>query len=240
MSYNINGTTIVDYGTGSRLTSNCLGINPISSGQSASISIGTKNAQVTGTSGEGAYHYGSGTSFGYISACKNGYSVYSLAKTSGYSSGLMCLFSASGSPVGSIAFDGTEIDYNTTSDYRLKQNIVPMYSQLQSIKSLRPVTYTINNGSDTTTFNTGFIAHEVEDVYPELVSGTKDAVDENGQPEYQNLDYRGFTPHLTKALQEAMEMIEDLEDKIEQADARIKILELLSQWKKRWWWFFKR
>jgi len=61
----------------------------------------------------------------------------------------------------------------------------------------------------------GFIAHEAQAVVPEAVTGTKDAVDEDGNPDYQGIDQSKLVPLLTAALQEAVKRIEALESKIE-------------------------
>ena len=59
------------------------------------------------------------------------------------------------------------------------------------------------------------MAHEVQDIVPEAISGQKDAVDDEGNPEYQGIDQSKLVPLLTKAIQEAMTKIETLEAKVE-------------------------
>ena len=58
----------------------------------------------------------------------------------------------------------------------------------------------------------GFIAHELQEVYPEAVSGTKDAVYPNGEIKSQGVDYGKITPVLTKAIQEQQNIIEELQN----------------------------
>ena len=65
----------------------------------------------------------------------------------------------------------------------------------------------------------GFIAHEAQEVVPEAVTGTKDAVDEDGNPEYQGIDQSKLVPLLTKALQEAVTKIEALEARVTALEA---------------------
>jgi hypothetical protein len=60
----------------------------------------------------------------------------------------------------------------------------------------------------------GFLAHEAQEVVPESVTGTKDAVDDEGNPEYQGIDQAKLVPLLTKALQEALTKIESLEARV--------------------------
>jgi len=105
--------------------------------------------------------------------------------------------------------------YNTSSDYRLKENIAPMVGALDKVQALKPVTYTWKlNGFA----SQGFIAHELQAVVPDAVTGEKDAVDAESNPVYQGVDYGKITPLLTAALQEALTKIESLE-------ARLAVLE---------------
>jgi hypothetical protein len=60
----------------------------------------------------------------------------------------------------------------------------------------------------------GFLAHEVQDIVPDAVTGTKDAVDADGNPEYQGIDQSKLVPLLTAALQEALTKIDQLETRI--------------------------
>ena len=62
--------------------------------------------------------------------------------------------------------------------------------------------------------NDGFLAHEAQEVVPESVTGEKDAVDENGNPEYQGIDKSKLVPLLTDALKEAIAKIETLESEV--------------------------
>ena len=112
--------------------------------------------------------------------------------------------------VGTITHDGTSTSYNTSSDYRLKTDAQPMTGASARVQALNPVNFEwIANGSRTD----GFLAHEAQAVVPECASGTKDAVDENGNPEYQGIDQSKLVPLLTAALQEALTRIEALESK---------------------------
>ena len=105
-----------------------------------------------------------------------------------------------GSVVGYISQNGTTaVAYNTTSDYRLKENIQPMKNALGVVAQLNPVTYTWKaDGSD----GQGFIAHELQAVVPDCVTGEKDAVDEEGKPIYQGIDTSFLVATLTAAIKE--------------------------------------
>jgi hypothetical protein len=109
--------------------------------------------------------------------------------------------------VGRIQTSGSSTSYNTSSDYRLKENIAPMVGALTRVTQLKPVTYTWKiDGSS----GEGFIAHELQSLVPECVTGEKDAVetytDEKGneqtRPAYQGIDTSFLVATLTAAIQE--------------------------------------
>jgi len=106
----------------------------------------------------------------------------------------------SGNVAGSITHTGTTtVAYNTSSDYRLKENIAPMTSALAKVTQLKPCTYTWKaDGSD----GQGFIAHELAEVCPQAVTFEKDAVDAEGNPKYQGVDTSFLVATLTAAIQE--------------------------------------
>jgi len=118
--------------------------------------------------------------------------------------------------VGTITTNGSTTSYNTSSDYRLKEDIVDIEGSIERLKDLKPVNFKWK--SDGTRVD-GFIAHEAQEVVPEAVTGTKDAVDEDGNPEYQGIDQSKLVPLLTKALQEAVTKIEALEARVTALEA---------------------
>ena len=118
--------------------------------------------------------------------------------------------------VGSIQTSGSGTSFNTSSDYRLKENEVPISDGITRLKTLKP--YRFNFKADPSTILDGFFAHEVTAV-PEAIKGTKDEVDEEGKPVHQGLDYGRITPLLTAALQEAIKKIEVLETKVAMLEA---------------------
>jgi hypothetical protein len=114
---------------------------------------------------------------------------------------------ASGTNVGGIIANSSSTAYNTSSDYRLKEDIQPMTGALVTVQALKPVTYKWKvDGSD----GQGFIAHELQEVCPDAVTGEKDAVetytDEDGveqtRPKYQGIDTSFLVATLTAAIQE--------------------------------------
>ena len=116
-----------------------------------------------------------------------------------------------GGIIGSITSSGTTaVAYNTTSDHRLKENVAPMTAALEKVAALKPVTYTWKtDGSD----GQGFIAHELQAVVPDCVTGTKDAVDAEGNPQYQGVDTSFLVATLVAAIQELTARLEVLENK---------------------------
>lgn len=118
-------------------------------------------------------------------------------------------FSYLGTTVGSITRSGTTgVAYNTSSDYRLKENVVSLDSAIDRVKALSPCRFNFIGEQRTVD---GFLAHEAQAVVPESVVGNKDAVDSEGNPVYQGIDQSKLVPLLTAALQEAIARIEVLE-----------------------------
>ena len=116
--------------------------------------------------------------------------------------------------VGSIEvpnFSGN-VSFNTTSDYRVKENIVNITDGITRVKQLLPRRF--NWKVDPNLTQDGFIAHEAQAVVPESVTGTKDAVDSDGKIIPQCMDSGKLIPILTAALQEAIAKIETLETKV--------------------------
>ena len=124
------------------------------------------------------------------------------------SSSASFVFRRQGTQVGSINTTTSATSYATSSDYRLKENVQPMQDALAKIAQLNPVTYTWKaDGSD----GQGFIAHELQAVVPDCVTGEKDAVDAEGNPQYQGVDTSFLVATLVKAVQELTARIAALE-----------------------------
>jgi len=144
-----------------------------------------------------------------------------------------------GAEIGGIKCTNTATSFNTSSDYRLKENVTEVTNAIDAIKKL-PVKKFNFIGDDE--IITGFIAHEIQDVVPYAVQGVKDgtrqvpAKDENDNfiftdeevdgikqpvmetvPEYQSVDYGKLTPILTAALQEALDKIDALQARLDAA-----------------------
>ena len=139
--------------------------------------------------------------------------------------------------VGTIQTSGSSTAYNTSSDYRLKENVVPMTGSIDRLKELKPSKFNFIADADKTV--DGFLAHEVSDCVPEAISGEKDAMqteeyevepavlDDDGEVvteavmgereviDAQGIDQSKLVPLLTSALQEAVAKIEELTTRIE-------------------------
>jgi hypothetical protein len=166
-----------------------------------------------------------------------------LAVSNESASGTLVALMGNGSGnLGTITHNGSSVAYNTTSDYRLKEDDQPMTGATERVKALRPINFAWKaDGSRVD----GFLAHEAQEVVPECVTGSKDAMrdeeyevtpaveavrDEDGNvtteavaavmgtrsvPDYQGIDQSKLVPLLTAALQEAITKIEDLTTRLE-------------------------
>ena len=119
--------------------------------------------------------------------------------------------------VGSIMINTSSTSYNTTSDYRLKENREDISDAIERVKELKPIKFNWIKEPGESKVD-GFYAHELAEVVPEAVTGEKDALDWEGNPEYQAIDQAKIVPLLAAALQQAI-------DKIEALEVRIQILE---------------
>ena len=118
-------------------------------------------------------------------------------------------FTYNGTTIGQISASTTSsVAYQTTSDYRLKENVEPMQNALATVAQLKPVTYTWKiDGSN----GQGFIAHELQKIVPEAVVGEKDAVNEDGSIKPQGIDTSFLVATLTAAIQELNAKVTALE-----------------------------
>ena len=123
-----------------------------------------------------------------------------------------CAFMNGTSQVGRIDIGTSSTSYVTTSDYRLKENVIELADGIERVKQLQPKRF---NFIGETKIVDGFIAHEAQEVVPEAITGEKDGVLPNGEPDYQGIDQAKLVPLLTAALQEAITKIEQLETRIQ-------------------------
>ena len=126
------------------------------------------------------------------------------------------------------------------------QNITNLTGAIDRVKTLKPYRFNFKDDPNEKVRD-GFLAHEVDAIVPEAVSGEKDEVqkyrenqdipegksvgdnilDEEGNtiPEYQRIDHSKMIPVLTKALQESITKIETLETEMTALKTRVKTLE---------------
>jgi hypothetical protein len=116
--------------------------------------------------------------------------------------------------VGNIQTNGSSTTYGTSSDYRLKENIVELTDALSVVDAIRPVQYTWKDNPDVG-LETGVIAHELQGIIPHAVIGEKDAVNEDGSIKPQQVDYSLLTPYLVAAIKELKAEIAELKSKLD-------------------------
>lgn len=106
------------------------------------------------------------------------------------------------------------------SDYRIKRNIIPLTQNIERIKKLNPIEYSVISeyqepGKEK---HEGFIAHEVQEVVPFAVCGEKDALNEDGSLNIQLLDKGRLIPLIVGALKDSLNKIEELENRIKELE----------------------
>ena len=99
----------------------------------------------------------------------------------------------------------------------MKENVIEITEgQLALIKKLKIYSFKdIHDDEPSRQVKYGVLAHELAEIYPKLVRGKKDAINERNEPIYQTVDYGGLMPALTLALKELTEEIEELEKQID-------------------------
>jgi hypothetical protein len=135
-----------------------------------SLLFGTTDTDVTNnTSGAGLNIF----SDGLLGIANTSYCL-DLNRTNS-TDGEVARFRKQATQVGGISVTGSSTSFNTTSDYRLKENVVPMEGALDRVDALKPSRF--NFIADTNRTVDGFLAHEVAEVVPEAISGEKDAME---------------------------------------------------------------
>jgi hypothetical protein len=118
-------------------------------------------------------------------------------------------FQTGGSTVGYISVGTSSTSYVTSSDHRLKENVVELTGATDRLKQLNPSRFNFIADADTTV--DGFLAHEVQAVVPEAVTGTHNEVDDDGNPVYQGIDQSKLVPLLVATIKELEARITALE-----------------------------
>jgi len=174
--------------------------------------MGTNNTEITRIHENGRQTFnGSGTANAhatFVGEVGHSYKALAFERTVG------------GGEVGTIVANASSTTYNTSSDYRLKENVDYTWDATTRLKQLKPARFNwIADSSNT--LQDGFLAHEVSSIVPEAVTGVKDEVytkdDETngdgtqGDPIYQGIDHSKLVPLLVKTVQELEARIKTLE-----------------------------
>lgn len=124
----------------------------------------------------------------------------------------LAAFYQGGSLKGSITHDGTNTAFNTSSDYRLKTSVEQLNDGLATIQQIKPRKWKwVSNESN----GIGFVAHELQEIVPQAVTGEKDEIDDAGNPRYQGVDSSKLVPYLVAAVQELSAKVQALEARYE-------------------------
>jgi hypothetical protein len=145
---------------------------------------------------------------GFETGQSNGRTILQLGTTTTSQETVQRFYNPNGN-VGEIKLSGTSTSYVTTSDYRLKENVTADWDATTRLKQLNPVRFNFIADADTTV--DGFLAHEVQSVVPEAITGTHNEVDADGNPVYQGIDQSKLVPLLVKTIQELEARIVALE-----------------------------
>jgi len=171
------------------------------------VMIGTESVISPGTTGFPGFSFTPG---GACAMSRTSNPVLMLQRAG--TTGQVSLFYHDTANVGSISVTASATTYATSSDYRLKENVVPLTGAADRLKQLKPSRFNFKAEPGNTV--DGFLAHEAQAVVPECVTGVKDEIDDDGQPAYQGIDQSKMVPLLTAALQEALAKIEALEARL--------------------------
>ena len=146
-----------------------------------------------------------------------------IENTNGTSATSHIKFQNNNGTVGSVTVSGSSTSFNTSSDHRLKENVVDMTGAIDRVKQLAPKRFNFIADADTTV--DGFLAHEAQTVVPEAVHGEHNEVDDDGNAVMQGIDQAKLVPLLTGALKEAIAKIQTLETQRADLEARVTALE---------------
>ena len=178
------------------------------------VCFGNQTSNTLYNSGSGSTWYDQKDSWQMAQSGDLGWSCWYMNKIGG-SDNRMIQFNSSGSAIGYINRSGSNVVYQTSSDYRLKKDDVEISDGIERVKKLRPIKF---KWKETNEESEGFFAHEAQEICPYAVSGYKDEVAKTdhgdrkkGDMIIQAVDYGEFTPLLSAALKELIAKVETLE-----------------------------
>ena len=178
-------------------------------GSSGNVGIGTSDPTTYAGSNGGMVIYRAGGSSNAMLSCAN-------TTGSGTMRQIDFFQGTSTGRVGAIQSTTTATTYLTTSDRRLKENIMPLQDASQKILAMNPVTHTWIKDK-TAPAQHGFIAQEMQSIVPEAVSGDPDG------EEMMQMDYGRITPVIVKSLQDALNEISSLKQQISKLEEKINV-----------------
>jgi hypothetical protein len=208
---------------GGNLTTPVARIAALTTGGGSTLSFGTSNSYGSGITNTAMTIDSSGNLLIGVTSFSNGVNGKSIDGNVFNSSRSLTTsvnhseFRNPNGQVGTISTSGTSTTYSTSSDYRLKENIAPMTGALATVALLKPCTYTWKTDG---AGGQGFIAHELQAVIPDAVTGEKDAVDVDGNPIHQGIDTSFLVATLTASIQELKAIVDAQAERITALEAK--------------------
>ena len=180
---------------------NCAGLNVLQIFQCGITYINTTTNPLSNATGQFSMIADTGTDAMNIKHLANGNNSINIWQTGATTHSALAFYKGDAQNVqGTISVTTSAVTYNSTSDYRLKENVVPLENGLGRLMQIKPSKF---NWIETGEEAEGFIAHELQEIYPGAVTGEKDAVyNSTGNIKPQSVDYGRITPLLVKAIQE--------------------------------------
>jgi hypothetical protein len=167
------------------------------------MTLGTSGSERMRITSGGNVLIGTTSGTGKLNVSQSGVEWSSIYNHTNATTQYYFLFQYNGTSIGSIIGNNTSTSYNTTSDYRLKQDLKPI-NGLDLVSQIKVYDYEWKS-DETRAY--GVLAHELQEVIPQAVNGEKDA------EQMQGVDYSKLVPILVQAIQELKAEIEILKNK---------------------------
>jgi len=130
-------------------------------------------------------------------------------------------YTSSTTQAGYILTSGSTISFVQGSDYRLKEDIIDMdkSATLSKLMQVKPVNFDWKDGTKIN--QDGFIAHELQAIFPQVIHGEKDAVHEDGSINPQGINLAQLIPYLVASIQEQQKLITTLQEQILELQTKV-------------------